>query len=277
MRNISEITTKIPNNFQLSESDAIYDAENAGDEMFYALCEIRESLEYGVCEDEFKSCEVELFAEGTSFNSSSCTQYITTTTVPDTTTAATAETTTTKIIPTTEIMPSPTEAVNFAVENINIETKSSTRNKSQSNRKRRSAESSLLVIFTTFIKSDLSTKLVVQTYNANLKELGTQDPEDLPFPLPNEIFDGENGVDVEIDYNVIIEDYTTASIDDIEIAFMAFFSVGGAILIILTLSAFVSSIAKGLLTFFGLLCFGKFQSCMSTLILIFILKHQFRA
>ena len=228
--------------------------------MFYALCEIRESLEYGVCEDEFKSCDVELFAEGTSFNSSSCTQYITTTTIPDTTTAATAETTTTKIIPTTEIMPSPTEAVNFAAENMKKETKSRTKNKSQSKRKRRSADSSLLVIFTTFIKSDLSTKLVVQTYNANLKELGTN-PEDLPFPLPDEIFDGENGVDIEIDYNVIMEDYTTASIDDIEIAFMAFFSVGGAILIILTISAFVSSIAKGLLMFFGLLCFGKFQSC----------------
>jgi len=111
------------------------------------------------------------------------------------------------------------------------------------------------VIFTTFIKSELNPKLVVQTYNANLKEL--KDRDDLPFPLPDEIFDGENGVDVNIDYKVIIDDFTTQSIDDVEVGFMSFFSVGGAILIALTMSAFASSIAKGFLLFFGLLCFGK--------------------
>ena len=231
------------------------------------MCEIRESLEYGVCDDEFKSCEVELFAKESSFNISSCAQYITTTKQPETTTAATTATTattvttatiaTTATAATTGVMPEPgTEARNLAFkESIKKETKSKTQIKSQ--RKRRSVESSFPVIFTTLIKSDLNPKLVVQAYNANLKELETRD--DLPFDLPDEIFNGENPVDVKIDYNVIIDDYTTKSIDDIEIGFMSFFSVGGAILIAITINAFATSIAKGLLMFFGLLCFGKLQ------------------
>ena len=88
-----------------------------------------------------------------------------------------------------------------------------------------------------------------------MKEL--KDRDDLPFPLPDEIFNGETGVNVNIDYKVIINDFTTQSIDDVEVGFMSFFSVGGAILIALTMSAFASSIAKGLLLLFGLLCFGK--------------------
>merc|ERR1712226_1821579 len=79
---------EIPNSFELTENDIIDDSENVGDETFFALCEIRESLEYGVCDEEFKSCEVEIFAKESSFNVSSCEQYITTTTLPVTTTAS---------------------------------------------------------------------------------------------------------------------------------------------------------------------------------------------
>ena len=151
-------------------------------------------------------------------------------------------------------MPSPTGEP----ENLELKEKpkkSSTKSKLQPSRNRRDAESTFTVIFTTFIKSELNPKLVVQTYNANLKEL--KDRDDLPFPLPDEIFNGETGVNVNIDYKVIINDFTTQSIDDVEVGFMSFFSVGGAILIALTMSAFASSIAKGLLLLFGLLCFGK--------------------
>ena len=152
-------------------------------------------------------------------------------------------------------MPSPTGESQNLEHKEKTEKKLSIKSKSQPKRNRRSAESTFIVIFTTLIKSELTTKLVVQTYNANLKELKGR--EDLPFPLPDEIFDDENGVNVDIDYNVIIDDYTTQSIDDIEVGFMSFFSVGGAILIALTISAFTASIAKGLLLFSGLLCFGK--------------------
>ena len=89
-------------------------------------------------------------------------------------------------------------------------------------------------------------------YNANLKELESND--DLPYPLPKEIFNGESGVNVDVNINDIV---TTESLDDVEIGLISFFSVAGAILIGLTLTAFASSIAKGFLLLFGILCFGK--------------------
>ena len=87
-------------------------------------------------------------------------------------------------------------------------------------------------------------------YNANLKELESNS-DDLPFPLPEEIF---SSVNVEVQLDDIV---TTESLDDVEIGLISFFSVAGAILIGLTLSAFAASIAKGFLLLFGILCFGK--------------------
>ena len=178
-----------------------------------------------------------------------------TTTEVTTTEATTTEVTTTEAT-TTEA--TTTEATTFVAETTEVETtvaETTSLSPGLSNfRKKRSSRSDGYVVdFITTIQSALAPKTVTQMYNANLKELETSDA--LPYPLPKEIFDGESGVNVDVRIDDIV---TTESLDDVEIGLISGFSVAGAILIGLTVSAFASSIAKGFLLLFGILCFGKF-------------------
>ena len=178
-----------------------------------------------------------------------------TTTEVTTTEATTTEVTTTEVT-TTEA--TTTEATTFVAETTEVETtvaETTSLSPGLSNfRKKRSSRSDGYVVdFITTIQSALAPKTVTQMYNANLKELETSDA--LPYPLPKEIFDGESGVNVDVRIDDIV---TTESLDDVEIGLISGFSVAGAILIGLTVSAFASSIAKGFLLLFGILCFGKF-------------------
>ena len=183
-----------------------------------------------------------------------------TTTEVTTTEATTTEVTTTEVTTTeaTTTEATTTEATTFVAETTEVETtvaETTSLSPGLSNfRKKRSSRSDGYVVdFITTIQSALAPKTVTQMYNANLKELETSDA--LPYPLPKEIFDGESGVNVDVRIDDIV---TTESLDDVEIGLISGFSVAGAILIGLTVSAFASSIAKGFLLLFGILCFGKF-------------------